>query len=67
VTASFGLSELPAGVSGSLDALYKAADQALYVAKRQGRNRVEFDVATFEPPTAGMPNRNTPAQSGVAG
>jgi diguanylate cyclase (GGDEF)-like protein len=51
VTASFGLSELPAGMTGTLEDLYKAADQALYVAKRQGRNRVEFDVATFDPPS----------------
>ncbi len=51
VTASFGLSELPGGVAGTLEDLYKAADQALYVAKRQGRNRVEFDVARFEPPS----------------
>ncbi|WP_161631566.1 GGDEF domain-containing protein [Rhodoferax saidenbachensis] len=51
VTASFGLSELPAGMAGTLEDLYKAADKALYVAKRQGRNRVEFDVAKFDPPS----------------
>ncbi len=50
VTASFGLSELPAGVDGTMEDLYRAADQALYVAKRQGRNRVEFDVVKFGTP-----------------
>ena len=45
VTASFGVSELPAGQSGTLEDLYAAADQALYAAKNGGRNRVEFEPA----------------------
>jgi diguanylate cyclase (GGDEF)-like protein len=45
VTASFGVSELPSGQSGTLEDLYAAADQALYAAKNNGRNRVEFEVA----------------------
>lgn len=42
VTVSVGVSELPAGHSGIFEALYTAADQALYAAKAQGRNRVEW-------------------------
>ena len=41
VTASFGVSCLPAGHSGSVASLYAAADHALYMAKHRGRNRVE--------------------------
>ena len=39
VTASIGVAEASAGMP-ALDALMKAADQALYQAKAQGRNRV---------------------------
>jgi diguanylate cyclase (GGDEF)-like protein len=45
VTASFGVSELPSGQSGTLEDLYAAADHALYAAKSNGRNRVEFELA----------------------
>ena len=45
VTASFGVSVLPQGQSGTLEDMYAAADQALYAAKNNGRNRVEFEVA----------------------
>ncbi len=45
VTASFGVSVLPEGQSGTLEDLYAAADQALYAAKNNGRHRVEFEVA----------------------
>jgi two-component system cell cycle response regulator len=44
VTASVGVATL-AQPQGSLDALFKRADQALYVAKRGGRNRVVADAA----------------------
>jgi diguanylate cyclase (GGDEF)-like protein len=41
VTASFGVAEFR-GVGDTAQALLKRADQALYVAKEGGRNRVEF-------------------------
>ena len=44
VTASFGVASLSADCR-SLDALQALADQALYVAKRNGRNRVELETA----------------------
>jgi len=44
VTASVGVATL-GQPQGSLDALFKRADQALYVAKRGGRNRVVADAA----------------------
>jgi two-component system cell cycle response regulator len=44
VTASVGIAALDTS-EGSLEALFKRADQALYVAKRGGRNRVVADAA----------------------
>jgi diguanylate cyclase (GGDEF)-like protein len=41
VTASFGVSGLEPGATGSVSALLKAADAALQRAKEHGRNRVE--------------------------
>lgn len=41
MTASFGVTTLSQDQSGTLDALYIAADLALYAAKSLGRNRVE--------------------------
>ena len=44
VTASVGLATLERHDDTS-QTLYKRADQALYAAKRRGRNRVEADAA----------------------
>lgn len=41
VTASMGVTGVAAYQRASIDALYAAADQALYAAKRMGRDRVE--------------------------
>ncbi len=40
VTASFGVACMPGGHNGSVAALYAAADNALYEAKRAGRDQV---------------------------
>jgi diguanylate cyclase (GGDEF)-like protein len=40
ITVSIGVSSLPANNNCAIDALYGQADQALYAAKAEGRNRV---------------------------
>ena len=42
VTASFGIASLPEDVAPSPDELIRAADEALYAAKRAGKNRVSL-------------------------
>src|SRR3546814_15511757 len=42
ITISIGLAVAPASFSAVFERLYVAADHALYLAKRGGRNRVEL-------------------------
>ena len=51
VTASFGIASLPEDVAPSPDDLIRAADEALYAAKRAGKNRVSVhgDMTPAQP------------------
>lgn len=49
ITASLGVSHLARGAEQSPDALYTAADKALYLAKHSGRDRVEL-APLYSPP-----------------
>ena len=52
VTASIGIASVPHSIVSGSQPLFDAADQALYRAKKQGRNRVELErrrVAVREP------------------
>ncbi len=51
ITASFGIASLPEDVAPTADDLIRAADEALYAAKRAGKNRVSVheDVGVTQP------------------
>jgi diguanylate cyclase len=57
VTISIGWAEFDAARHQDLDGFYRAADRALYRAKREGRNRVCQDAAG---PSAGPPTAEPP-------
>jgi len=59
ITASFGIASLPEDVAPTADDLIRAADEALYVAKRAGKNRVSVheDAGVTPPMGANAPNR----------
>ena len=48
VTTSIGAATLTDSHDGSFENLYKAADQAVYLSKQNGRNCVTFDNALEE-------------------
>jgi diguanylate cyclase (GGDEF)-like protein len=49
VTASLGCAVFPDD-AGDAETLFRAADRALYAAKANGRDRVEFNAPTRETP-----------------
>ncbi|MEX2224592.1 MAG: GGDEF domain-containing protein [Candidatus Rokuibacteriota bacterium] len=57
VTASFGIASLPEDVAPSADELIRAADEALYAAKRAGKNRVSVHEDVAAGPGGREPDR----------
>jgi two-component system, cell cycle response regulator len=60
ITASFGVTTAMPGENWTQEALIRRADEALYVAKNSGRNRVEMLTYRSEPVVT-----NTPAETAV--
>jgi len=51
ITASFGVASVPDDEAGTAEDLFRAADEALYAAKRAGKNQVAaIDVDQKDPP-----------------
>ena len=60
-TASFGVSAWPHSLIGTTEVLVRTADEALYVAKETGRNRVvQFDSDAFNAHISGEDGRDQP-------
>ena len=65
-TASFGVSAWPHPRVGNTDVLVRAADDALYVAKETGRNRVvRFDSDEFNEHLAADDGRDQPTSDAI--
>jgi len=60
ITASFGVTTAMPGESWTPESLIRRADEALYVAKKSGRNRVEILSCMPEPAPV-----NTPSEAAV--
>lgn len=59
ITASFGIASLPEDVAPGPDELIQAADEALYAAKRSGKNRVSVHEDTVSGSSAARISRPT--------
>ena len=61
ITASFGVTAALPGEPWTAEGLIRKADEALYVAKKSGRNRVEILAYHAEPAPAAAPSETAVA------